>query len=90
MTERMSQQDVSRAVLAALAQRSASATVCPSEVARSLAGSDTEEWRDLMPIVHEAVDELLECGAIELSWKGTPLPVRSGPYRISRSKSDRD
>lgn len=92
MTNIGTQESVSRAVLAALAQRSASATVCPSEVARSLASarSTPEEWRDLMPVVHSAVDELLGQGAIELSWKGKPMPVRSGPYRISRATSDRD
>ncbi|RSU48379.1 DUF3253 domain-containing protein [Sphingobium yanoikuyae] len=92
MTNIGTQDDVSRAVLDALAQRSASATVCPSEVAKSLAstGSTPEGWRNLMPIVHSAVDELLGREAIKLSWKGKPMPARSGPYRISRATSDRD
>lgn len=73
------------AVLALIDQRAAEATVCPSEVARSLAdaGSSTD-WRRFMPAVHEAVDELLADGVVQLSWKGKLLDKRAGPYRIRR------
>ena len=75
------------AALALLASRAPGATICPSEVARALAangdaGSAQEAWRDLMPIVHAAVDTLLADGRVRLSWKGTDLPKRAGPYRI--------
>ena len=57
--------------------------MCPSEVARALvAGSDA--WRDAMPVVHAAVDGLVADGVVSLSWKGVPLAVRAGPYRIRR------
>ena len=77
------------AALALLAGRSSDATVCPSEVARTLvtaveAGSTHSAWRDLMPAVHAAVDTLLAEGQVRLSWKGTDLPKRAGPYRIRR------
>lgn len=75
------------AVLALLAARAPAATVCPSEVARVLAGG-TADWRDAMPAVHAAVDTLVADGQVQLSWKGRPLAARSGPYRIGRAQGD--
>ncbi|MBG6118507.1 MULTISPECIES: DUF3253 domain-containing protein [unclassified Sphingobium] len=66
--------------LALLAGRAPGATVCPSEVARAIAGPDG--WRDEMPTVHAAVDELMGEGLVRLSWKGKALAERAGPYRI--------
>jgi hypothetical protein len=79
-----------QATLALLASRAPTATVCPSEVARSLASTAGPEagavsWRDLMPVVHSAVDRLVIDGHVRLSWKGQALPTRSGPYRIGRA-----
>ena len=70
------------AALAMLARRPPDATVCPSEVARAIAGPDM--WRDAMPAVHAAVDALLSERLIRLSWKGEELAERVGPYRIGR------
>lgn len=64
-----------------LAQRATGATICPSEAARLTAGGEGD-WRDGMADVHQTVDELLRNGSIALSWKGKPLTVREGPYRI--------
>lgn len=73
------------ATLALLAVRSPGATVCPSEVARALAGAGAvTDWRAAMPVVHAAVDGMVGDGLVRLSWKGVDLPVRSGPYRIGR------
>lgn len=74
--------------MALVAKRSPAATVCPSEVARTLAeGPDTDAWRDAMPAVHAAVDQLVADGMVTLSWKGAPLSTRDGPYRIRRASS---
>ncbi|MDO9368275.1 MAG: DUF3253 domain-containing protein [Sphingopyxis sp.] len=70
------------ATLALLADRSVDASICPSEVARSISTDD--DWRASMPSVHAAVDALVEEGMIELGWKGRRLEKRTGPYRISR------
>lgn len=70
------------AALALLARRAPDATVCPSEVARSLAA----DWRAAMPVVHAAVDALVTEDAVRLSWKGRALSRREGPYRIARPK----
>ncbi len=76
------------ATLTLLGARPTEATICPSEVARALAaaGANTAAagWRGLMPTVHAAVDQLVGEGLVRLSWKGRPLAVRSGPYRIGR------
>jgi hypothetical protein len=37
-----------------------------------------------MPAVHAAIDRLVADGLVRLSWKGEPMPVRDGPYRIGR------
>ena len=64
-----------------LAARGWATTVCPSEVARALAGPDGD-WRTRMGAVHAAVDTLVERGAVALSWKGRAMRRRGGPYRI--------
>ena len=71
------------AVLALLAARAPDATLCPSEVARVLAGAG--DWRDAMAGVHAAVDALAAAGRVRLSWKGVAMPAREGPYRIGRA-----
>ena len=80
----MSRVDARAATLALLAARAEGATVCPSEVARAVA-APTGEWREAMPEVHAAVDQMVSEGLIGLSWKGQTLATRAGPYRINRS-----
>lgn len=69
-------------VLALLAARAPGATLCPSEVARAIAGG---AWREAMVGVHAAVDALVAEGCVRLSWKGAAMPARDGPYRIGRA-----
>ena len=76
--------DARAATLALIGARATGATVCPSEVARELAGPD---WRAAMPAVHVAVDGLVAEGAVRLSWRGVGLTVRDGPYRIGRAEA---
>ena len=85
--------DAQATTRALLARRAPGGTVCPSEVARALAtAASTEanavEWRSLMPVVHAAIDRLIASGQVELSWKGTRLASRAGPYRIGRDGRD--
>lgn len=77
------------ATLTLLATRAPRATVCPSEVARAISGATNEDWREAMPAVHAAIDALAAQDAIRLSWKGRPMPVRAGPYRIGRGPPQR-
>ena len=76
--------DAQAAVLALLSERQEGATICPSEAARRIASDAKTGWRDAMPLVHAAVDHLMDESAVALSWKGTPLATRSGPYRVGR------
>jgi hypothetical protein len=71
------------AILALLARRAHSASICPSEAARHLAGPQGD-WRAQMAAVHAAVDALVAADAISLTWKGAPMQKRRGPYRITR------
>lgn len=73
------------AVLNLLTEREPGATICPSEVARRIASDDDANWRKVMPLVHAAVDHLLDRESIKLSWKGKALSARTGPYRIGRA-----
>jgi len=68
--------------LTLLSRRSATATVCPSEVARAM--SPDGNWREMMPAVHAAVDDLVRDGVVELSWRRRALEERIGPYRIRK------
>lgn len=43
-----------------------------------------------MPVVQAMVDQLLDDGLVQLSWKGRPLDSRSGPYRIALKTVDDD
>ncbi|MEM7689215.1 MAG: DUF3253 domain-containing protein [Pseudomonadota bacterium] len=70
-------------MLALLAERGMGKTICPSEVARLLAGPQGD-WRAEMDRVHEASDALLDAKIIRLSWKGQELDQRRGAYRIAR------
>jgi hypothetical protein len=84
------QNTMSELTMALLAARAPGATVCPSEVARASVaaanggGTGAQDWRDIMPAVHAAVDRLLAEGLVQLSWKGERLAARAGPYRIGR------
>jgi len=75
------------ATLALLAARAEGATVCPSEVARTVAGPDGD-WREAMPRVHAAIDAMVADGVVGLSWKGRAMAARAGPYRIGRVADD--
>jgi hypothetical protein len=75
--------DAHEATLALLAARAEGATVCPSEAARAV-NAATGDWRDAMPEVHAAVDQMVSDRLVRLSWKGRRLTTRAGPYRIGR------
>jgi Protein of unknown function (DUF3253) len=87
-----SDQAIEHALLALLAARHADASICPSEVARALAG-DGADWRALMPRVREAARRLAHGGEVQATqgqqvlgsdevWKG-PVRVRSNRKRAA-------
>lgn len=61
------------AILARTADRPGK-SICPSEVARALAGDDPAAWRPLMGPVRAAAAGLAAAGEIDILRKGKPVP----------------
>ena len=57
-------------ILDLLGQRAASATICPSEAARAVAGDETDAWRDLMEPARRAARRLVDRGDVEITQQG--------------------
>jgi hypothetical protein len=73
---------IERRIVELVEARGPEKTICPSEVARDLAGG--EDFRPLMPHVREAAAELAERGAISVTQRGEPVDARTarGPIRL--------
>jgi hypothetical protein len=73
-----------RDILALLATRPATATICPSDVARAAA----EDWRPLMEPVRRAARRMVAAGEVEILQHGTVVDPSSakGPIRIRRAR----
>lgn len=71
-------------VLSQLADRAASATICPSEVARTV-GTE-ESWRSLMEPARRAARRLVAAGQVEIAQRGRVVDpsTAKGPVRIRR------
>jgi hypothetical protein len=70
-------------IIGLLAQRAATATICPSEAARAVGG---DGWRDLMEPARRAARRLVVGGSVEIVQGGRvvdPSTAR-GPIRIRR------
>lgn len=72
--------DLEAKILQLLAERKPGATICPSEVARSLA----DDWRPLMEPVREAARQLVKSGHIDITQKGHVVDPKTarGPIRL--------
>jgi hypothetical protein len=73
------------AIMRLLDSRSRDASICPSEVARSVGG---EEWNSLMEPARMAARRLVASGEVEITQGGRVVdPSRAkGPIRIRRSR----
>jgi hypothetical protein len=60
-------------ILAAVQARGAGKSICPSEVARALAGPDEKAWRLLMHPIREAAKRLSAQGRVAILRKGRPI-----------------
>ena len=72
-----------------LDERSAGATICPSEAARSVAtaaGHTDESWRELMEPARSAARRLVAVGDVVITQGGSVVDPSSakGPVRIRR------
>ncbi len=87
MTRQPTHEQVRNAIGKLLAQRDATATVCPSEVARALA---PEAWRPLMPQVRDVALQMARDGALEVRQRGhvvSPDATLRGPIRLGHPSS---
>lgn len=77
------------AIIDLLGQRSRDASICPSEVARLVAGTDDEQaWRPMMEPARSAARRLVAQGEVEIVQSGRvvdPSTAR-GPIRIRRAR----
>ncbi len=83
---------ITEAIEAAVAARGDGKTICPSEVARALAGSNEKDWRRLMkPIRAEAV-RLADAGRLDIRRKGKTVDPHDfrGVYRLAAPRSAED
>ena len=80
-----SNDEIRQAIASAVMERGAGKTVCPSEIARALAGSDEKVWRLMMaPIRLEAVS-MAKTGEVRILRKGRPVDPDDfkGIYRLA-------
>ncbi|WP_240720975.1 DUF3253 domain-containing protein [Pseudarthrobacter sp. NamE2] len=78
-------QELEAKIMELLAARAASATICPSDVARALGG---EHWRHLMEPVRQAARRLVDAGEVEVTQRGSVVDPESakGPIRIRKAR----
>ena len=72
-------------MLRLIAERGAAKTICPSEVARDLAGADPEKWRRLMAPIRRVAERLHGEGRVTIRRKGAPVAdpaALRGVYRL--------
>ena len=80
-----SEEELTEGILALASARGPDKTICPSEAARDIAGSDPETWRRLMPGIRVVAIRLMKAGRIVIRRKGRPVDPDDfrGVYRIS-------
>ncbi len=71
-------------ITAMVAERGADKTVCPSEVARAIAGSDETKWRLLMPPIRAEAVRMAKAGVLTIRRKGRVVDPDAfkGIYRL--------
>ena len=77
-------------ILRQTAARGPDRSICPSEVARALAGGEEGPWRPLMGPVRRAAAELARAGRVEILRKGKPVPPEAmrGVVRLRAAVAD--
>lgn len=76
-------QRIEAEILARLARRDPTSSICPSEVARGLA----DDWRPLMHAVREAAAALAESAQLRITRGGADVPrdeLHRGAIRLAR------
>jgi hypothetical protein len=71
-------------ILSLCTARGAEKSICPSEVARALAGNDEKAWRLLMHPIREAALALAREGRIDILRKGRRVDPAAMPKGVIR------
>jgi hypothetical protein len=80
---------IERTIFALLRKRSATASSCPSEVARALVPDDERRWRRLMPDIRRVLAPLVQSERLRVTRGSLTLRAEEfsgGPIRIRRGK----
>lgn len=77
-------------ILRQTALRGPDKSICPSEVARALAGGDDGPWRPLIGRVRAAAQVLARAGRVEILRKGKALPPDQDPHGVIRLRAARE
>ena len=88
-TMSVSELELERVVLELVEARGPGKTICPSEAARAVAGSDPQVWSRLMPAIRRVAVRLMKSGHVVLRRKGRPVDPDDfrGIYRIGPPES---
>lgn len=81
-----SEKVIEERILELLDERDETASICPSEVARSL---DADDWRALMSEVRVVADKLSKRKVIIVTQKGMPVESAeraTGPIRLRKTR----
>jgi hypothetical protein len=76
---------IEETILALVEERGPGKTICPSEVARAIAGDKPDEWSRLMGPVRQVAVRLMKQGRIVIRRKGKTVDPDDfrGVYRIA-------
>jgi len=81
---------IEESMLALVAERGQAKTICPSEVARALAGAHPDAWGRMMQPVRKVAVRLAKQGKVVIMRKGKPVDPDDfkGVYRIGPVAED--
>jgi len=84
-----SETEIEETLLQLVSERGPDKTVCPSEVARHLAGPHSENWSPLMQPVRRVAVRLVKEGRVAILRKGKPVEDPDdfrGIYRLGQTR----
>ncbi|WP_233233423.1 DUF3253 domain-containing protein [Bordetella sp. LUAb4] len=82
----VSDHDIEQCLLDLLRHRAETSSICPSDVARTLAG-DEGAWREAMPAVRQVAARLARAGIVVITQGDAVVPparIDHGPIRLRR------
>jgi hypothetical protein len=90
MTEKTDSARIETEMLALITARGPGKTICPSDVARAIAGSESSAWGPLMTPIRRIAVRLASEGRIVILRKGKPVDPADfkGVYRLGAPRLD--